>query len=281
MQCLAQLDRVLARNAVPAEPRASLLAALRGARDPRRLRQLLLAHHPRRAAFLAAFDGHITVRRADILLAMDPLPPSSVLEPAPLERGLTGAHACHVRGTWQSVYRFGPLADRRVLVADGAQVTALTPLTDGPVDLHDVLMILGDAELNARLLAELADAIGEHPDGLDLVVPPMRSLVELTDPGASGLPLGARISRAAFDRLLGQIPQRTLRALAADQLPPVLAALLDRDPADLFDRFCEPDVVDAWNTLVDRHGLPPFPQWPVARALWTGVDVLDAHVDPV
>lgn len=280
MQCLDLLGRVLARHDVPVELRTNLLAALHGARDRKRLRALLLAHHPRRAAYLAAFDGHVTVRRADILLAMDPLPPGAVLDTNAAQSGPTGAHACHVRDTWQAVYRYGPLTGRRVLVADSAQVTPLTPLTDGPHDLHDVLTIAGDDELTIRLLVELTDAIGHRPDGLDLIIPPMRSLVAIVDPGASGLAVGARITRSAFDRLLGEIPQRTLRELGADNLAPVLADLLGRDPADLFDRWRDPDVREAWNALVDRHDLAPFPQWPTARALWTGVDVLAAHVDP-
>lgn len=283
MHCLDLLDRVLTRHAAPAGARADLLAALRDARDPARVRDLLLARRPRRAAFLAAFAGHVTVRADAILLTTDPLPPGAVPGPTSAKPGLTGARACHVRGTRQPVYRYGPLRDRRARVTSDARVPALTPLTDGPADLHDVLTIAGDDELTLRLAADLTEAIGRRLDLLELVISPMLSLVAILDPGASDLAVGARMSRAAYERLLARVLRRTLRDVA-DRLPAALAELLVEAPRDVPDPLApwhEPAVRDAWADLVERGDLPPFPAWPVVRAAWTGVAELAAHIDPV
>lgn len=55
---------VLERQGVPVATRTRLIAEVTAAVDPPRTRALLLAHHPRGAAFLAAFDGDVLPSRS-------------------------------------------------------------------------------------------------------------------------------------------------------------------------------------------------------------------------
>jgi hypothetical protein len=124
VQLAAHLEVVLADHGVAPARRAALLAAVRGARDPRRTRALLLAHHPRRAAFIAAFTGHVTLHRDALLLADRPLTDRPELDRGRPEPGLTGARVCWDNVSRLLVHRYRLLAGRRPTHPSGAPTSA-------------------------------------------------------------------------------------------------------------------------------------------------------------
>ena len=105
-------------------------------------------------------------------------------------------------------------ATARLRVADGEEVEAGEPLTEGPLDPQDMLRILGEGAVHRYLVTEVQDVyrsqgVDIHDKHIEVIVRQMLRKVEIDDPGESDEWLaGELVDRHRFD-------QRN-RALAAE-----------------------------------------------------------------
>ncbi|MCE2560027.1 MAG: DNA-directed RNA polymerase subunit beta' [Acidobacteria bacterium] len=105
-------------------------------------------------------------------------------------------------------------ATARLRVADGEEVEAGEPLTEGPLDPQDMLRILGEGAVHRYLVTEVQDVyrsqgVDIHDKHIEVIVRQMLRKVEIDDPGESDEWLaGELVDRHKFD-------QRN-RALAAE-----------------------------------------------------------------
>ncbi len=105
-------------------------------------------------------------------------------------------------------------ATARLRVADGEEVEAGEPLTEGPLDPQDMLRILGEGAVHRYLVTEVQDVyrsqgVDIHDKHIEVIVRQMLRKVEIDDPGESDEWLaGELVDRHRFE-------QRN-RALAAE-----------------------------------------------------------------
>ncbi len=105
-------------------------------------------------------------------------------------------------------------ATARLRVADGDEVEAGEPLTEGPLDPQDMLRILGEGAVHRYLVTEVQDVyrsqgVDIHDKHIEVIVRQMLRKVEIDDPGESDEWLaGELVDRHKFE-------QRN-RALAAE-----------------------------------------------------------------
>lgn len=256
-------------NAAPDEVEA-IVAAVAAAGDDPRLEALLQARHPATPAAIAAFDGFVRVGESTLLLGDAPIPAGLRLEA--MSRRLM--HPCEATGVFSVAYRGPlfryPLRGRRPLVATDASVVAGEALTEGDVDLHDVLLVFGAQEVVARLTAALA-ACGVAPEFADRLAARMVTHVRIAEPGDTGLAPGTRLSDQAFLRALGGSVQRAVAAAEAAGLPAELTELLQLAPAAVWDR---------WHALAPAWTDALRPEFPVGVPTLTGYALLARHRDP-
>jgi hypothetical protein len=152
----AMVGPVLAASGVSEGERAALVAAVASAEDPARVGRLLAAGRGSNPAILAEFDGTIELRGDRMLLHSPALP------------------------DLPAIYVPGDLALR---VSDGDRVVAGAPLTDGEIDDHEVLRILGAEVVAARLSDELGGLLGLPAERAGTLVAPMLRHVRVCDTG--------------------------------------------------------------------------------------------------
>lgn len=147
---------VLAASGVPPAERAALAAAVASAAEPDRVARLLSAASSERPAILAHFDGTIE-RRGDRVLLRNP--------------GFPDDPAIYVPG------------DHVLVVGDGDQVVAGAPLSEGEVDLHGLIRILGAAVVAEQLSAALGVLLGMTAGRAMTLVSPMVQHLRVCDTG--------------------------------------------------------------------------------------------------
>ena len=96
-------------------------------------------------------------------------------------------------------------ATARLRVADGEEVEAGEPLTEGPLDPQDMLRILGEGAVHRYLVTEVQDVyrsqgVDIHDKHIEVIVRQMLRKVEIDDPGESDEWLaGELVDRHKFD----------------------------------------------------------------------------------
>ena len=183
---------------------------------------ILEARHPEKTAWMAPIDGYLSLHTAGYLLSKEA---KLIGDYSPAEGRIQGGGAmCWSRdGQYRVGFRYRELGGRTLVKAVGSAVTAGEPLTDGEVDPHDVLEILGEAEASARFRERIASLCGLDPALAEATVAPLFGLVEIVESRGSRLRPGTRLTRKRFEIETGRVLGRTLAKLPASADPRLLA----------------------------------------------------------
>ena len=92
----------------------------------------------------------------------------------------------------------------RLRVADGGSVTVGQQLTDGAIDPHDVLRVLGPREVQRHLVREVQEVyrsqgVSIHDKHIEVIIRQMLKRVTIIDSGSTDFLPGALIERALFE----------------------------------------------------------------------------------
>ena len=137
---LNALRRVLTGSGVPAGEADRLVSVVAEAEDTQAMTDFLLARAPRPAALIAVHDGFVYHVESGLLLT--PAESATLDYTVEEDPSVFGrAAVCQVGEQEGSLYR--RLDGLRIRVASGSRVTAGEALTDGQVDIEEVLSTLG------------------------------------------------------------------------------------------------------------------------------------------
>jgi hypothetical protein len=265
------VTHVLTRAGASADDLAAAVAAIDSGHP--RVIALVQAERPATPAAIAAFDGFVRVEEAAILLSAEPVDGAVELETPHGWTAPGGAAPCSAAGYERVILRYAA-GGREVRVGDGAAVVAGQPLTAGDIDLHDVLVVFGVAEVRTRMIAQMVGC-GLSESVAAVLVEPMFTLLRIAEPGDSGLEPGVLVRDDAWHGLLGESLQRCLRAEGQTRapLPAELAVLLDLAPEEAFVRWSQGPPFAAYPDLTR-------PSFPVSERTLTGYPALARHPDP-
>lgn len=227
------------------------VAAIAGATQQDAVVALLEARRPGRAAWMATIDGGLHLHGSDYLLT-DGAEDGALYGP---DEGpsIGGGRLCwSTDGRYRRAYRYGPLDGRRLCIAPGCAVKAGELLTDGELDFHALVEILGGMETLARMRDRLVSLCDLDPAIAEMIIVPMLDIVEIMDVQHSGLRVGARMSTARFQREIGRVVARQLPGLPASADPRLLA-LVGRSHAECAEAYFDMEIFEAL-----RVALPPF-----------------------
>lgn len=223
---------------------------------------ILEARHPERAAWIAPMDGYLSLHTSGYLLSKEA---RLIGDYSPSEGRVTGGGAmCWSRdGQYHVGFRYRDLGGRKLLKDVGSAVTAGEALTDGEVDPHDIVEILGEAVTFARLRDRIASLCGLDPALAEATVAPLFGFVEIAESRGSRLRPGTRLTRKRFDIEIGKILGRALANLPASADPRLLALarLSDAERAEGYH-------AEGMHEAVDRSARSFDP--PSARAVIVG-----------
>ncbi len=95
--------------------------------------------------------------------------------------------------------------NKRILVYPGDRVEMGEPLTDGPINPHDILSILGEKELQKTLVSEIQQVyklqgVNINDKHIEIIVRQMLSKVVIEDPGDSDFIEGEVVNRFIFSK---------------------------------------------------------------------------------
>jgi hypothetical protein len=215
------LVTVLGKRGVAPGEIERILASLGAAATPE-VAAILEARHPERAAWVAPMDGYLSLHTAGYLLSKEA---RLVGDYSPSEGRVSGGGAmCWSRdGQYRTGFRYRAL-DGRALVKDvGGAVTAGEALTDGAIDPHDVVEILGEAVAFARFRELIASLCSLDPALAEVVVAPLFGFVEIVESRGSRLRPGTRLTKKRFDIEVGRVLGRALARLPDSADPRLLA----------------------------------------------------------
>jgi hypothetical protein len=223
---------------------------------------ILEARHPERAAWMAPIDGYLSLHTAGYLLSKEA---KLISDYSPSEGRVTGGGAmCWSRdGQYHMGFRYRELGGRTLAKAVGSAVAAGEPLTDGEVDPHDMVEILGGEATLARLRERIASLCGLDPALAEATIAPLFGFVEIVESRGSRLRPGTRLTRKRFNIEIGKVLGRALANLPASA-DPRLIALARLPDAERAERYYAEGVHQA----VNKSGRSCDP--PVARAVIVG-----------
>ena len=101
---------------------------------------------------------------------------------------------------------------KHLIVREGDTVSAGDRLTDGPINPHDILSVLGENEVQAYLVDEVQEvyrAAGEHINDkhVETIVSQMLRKVRVVSPGDTEFLVGDEVPRVAFRKENRQITE--------------------------------------------------------------------------
>ncbi len=106
--------------------------------------------------------------------------------------------------------------NKRILVYPGDRVEIGEPLTDGPINPHDILAILGEKELQKTLVSEIQQVyklqgVNINDKHIEIIVRQMLSKVLIEDPGDSDFIEGEIVNKFIFSKKNEHLARRGKR----------------------------------------------------------------------
>ena len=215
------LVAVLGKHGVAAADIERIALALGASATPEVV-AILEARHPERAAWIAPMDGYLSLHTSGYLVSKEA---KLIGDYSPSEGRVTGGAAmCWSRdGQYHVGFRYRELGGRTLVKAVGSAVTAGEPLTDGEVDPHDILEILGEAVTFARFRERIVTLCGLDPALAEATVAVLLGFVEIAESRGSRLRPGTRLTRKRFEIETGKVLGRALANLPASADPRLIA----------------------------------------------------------
>ena len=126
----------------------------------------------------------------------------------------------------------------RIKVEDGETITPGTPLTEGPINPHDVLAVKGEQEVQNYLISEVQktyrmQGVDINDKHIEVIVRQMMRKVRVDEPGDSGLLPGTTIERGEMIQAVKKLKKRMADTGEQLVMPTFIPVLLGITKASL------------------------------------------------
>ncbi len=227
---LDDLAHVLHSSGVSGEDVEQWIGSLADTAEPEAVADILLARRPERAAWFAPMSGYLNQVGSALLLTEETTPAGEyVPEKFRTDEWEAGGAVYRVLGE-RRAWRFGSLDGRALRVPVGSRVEAGEVLTDGAVDLHDLLRQFGRRKAPESAANRLASVSSlDLPAARELLRPLFDAVRVFDGGGFSDLSAGVLCTMSHFVAAQWRAFGRALRDLpaSADSRLHAVAAIHD------------------------------------------------------
>ena len=251
---LPDLIRLLTHSLGSEDEARRIAGAVGAAEDRGAVNELLCARVPDGAAWMAPQDGYVHVIDGGLLLTAEQVPGNGYSTGAyKLVAG--GGRMCESEEK-RLGWLYGPLDGRTLQVASGDAVKSGDLLTDGPIDLGDLLMAAGLEVAVSAAATRLTELCGLESRDAHEVARPLFDAVQVIKlrEGAeplSGLEQGTLCTREYFFSEQGRAIGHALRNLPPEADARLRAAAEIADDVERFELFMDQSLYE----VADAAGL--------------------------